>query len=177
VEAGDGAPGGPVVVVDLCCGAGAVGALVAARVPGAVVHAADVDPAAVAVARRNLPRGRVTSGDLFDALDAGIRGGVDVLAANAPYVPTEEIATMPPEARLFEAPVALDGGTDGLDVQRRIVRGAPAWLAPGGHVLVETSARQSAASADAFRAAGLVDVRVVRDDERDATVVVGRRPA
>jgi len=165
------------VVVDLCCGVGAVGALVAARVPGAVVHAADVDPAAVAVARRNLPHGRVTSGDLFDALDGGLRGTVDVLAANAPYVPTDAIATMPPEARLFEAAVALDGGADGLDVQRRIVADAPAWLAAGGHLLVETSEGQAEGSADAFRAAGLVDVRTLRDDERDATVVVGRRPA
>ncbi|QFU97691.1 Peptide chain release factor N(5)-glutamine methyltransferase [Luteimicrobium xylanilyticum] len=165
------------VVVDLCCGAGAVGAVVAARVPAAVVHAADVDPAAVAVARTNLPSARVAAGDLFDALDDAIRGRVDVLAANAPYVPTEAIATMPPEARLFEGAVALDGGADGLDVQRRILTGAPAWLAPGGHVLIETSERQAATSAAAFRAAGLEGVRVVRDDERDATVVVGRRPA
>jgi len=169
--------GRPAVVVDLCCGVAAVGALVAARVPGAVVHVADVDPAAVAVARRNLPGGRATTGDLFDALDPAVRGGVDVLAANAPYVPTDAIATMPPEARLFESTVALDGGPDGLDVQRRVVAGAPAWLAPGGHVLVETSERQAAASEEAFRAAGLVDVRTVHDDELDGTVVVGcRRP-
>ena len=164
------------VVVDLCCGVGAVGAVVAARVPRVVVHAADVDPAAVEVARRNLPRARVTAGDLFDALDGEIRGAVDVLAANAPYVPTEAIATMPPEARLFEHAVALDGGADGLDVQRRILADAPAWLAPGGAVLIETSERQARASAVAFGAVGLTDVRVVRDDERDATVVVGRRP-
>ncbi|MFC8731598.1 putative protein N(5)-glutamine methyltransferase [Luteimicrobium sp. NPDC057192] len=170
-------PGRPAVVVDLCCGVGAVGALVAARVPGVVVHAADVDPAAAAVARRNLPLAHVTAGDLFDALDPALRGGVDVLAANAPYVPTDAIATMPPEARLFEAPVALDGGADGLDVQRRVVAGAPHWLAPGGHVLVETSERQAAQSRAAFRAAGLVDVRVVRDDDLDGTVVVGRRRA
>lgn len=173
----DAVAGRPAVVVDLCCGVGAVGALVAARVPGAVVHAADVDPAAVAVARRNLPHAHVTSGDLFDALAPAVRGAVDVLAANAPYVPTDAIATMPPEARLFEAAVALDGGPDGLDVQRRVVAGAPAWLAPGGHALVETSEQQAAASEAAFRAAGLVDVRTVRDDDLDGTVVVGRRPA
>ncbi|MGC5167345.1 putative protein N(5)-glutamine methyltransferase [Luteimicrobium sp. DT211] len=165
----------PPVVVDLCCGAGAVGAVVSALVPGSVVHAADVDDAAVEVARRNLPRGHVSSGDLFEALPARLRGAVDVLAANAPYVPTDAIATMPPEARLFEAGVALDGGADGLDVQRRVVAGAPQWLAPGGHVLVETSVRQAAASADAFRAAGLVEIRTLHDDERDGTVVVGRR--
>jgi release factor glutamine methyltransferase len=145
-------------------------------VPGAVVHAADVDPAAVAVARRNLPGARVTTGDLFDALAGSLRGAVHVLAANAPYVPTGAIATMPPEARLFEDAVALDGGADGLDVQRRILADAPAWLAPGGAVLIETSERQAAACADAFCAAGLMDVWVVRDDERDATVVAGRRP-
>ena len=73
----------------------------------------------------NLPPERVVEGDLYDALPAGLRGPVDVLVANAPYVPTDAIATMPPEARDHEPRVALDGGADGLDVQRRIIAEAP----------------------------------------------------
>ena len=84
-------------------------------------------------------------GDLFGALPAGLRGRVDVLIANAPYVPTAEIANMPPEAREHEPLVALDGGADGLDVQRRITACARDWLTPGGSLLIETSVRQAPA--------------------------------
>lgn len=161
-------PGG--VAVDLCCGSGAVGAALAAA--GADVHAADLDPAAVRCARRNLPPDRVHEGDLDAPLPATLRGRVDVLVANAPYVPTMAIATMPPEARDHERRVALDGGADGLDVARRVVAAAPRWLAPRGHVLVETSERQAPALAAAVAAQGLV-ARVVRDEELDATAVVG----
>jgi release factor glutamine methyltransferase len=164
----------PRVVVDLCCGCGAVAAAVAAALPGAEVHAADVDPAAVACARRNVP-GEVHLGDLYAALPDALRGRVDVLVANAPYVPTAEIPLMPPEARDHEPLVALDGGGDGLDPHRRIAAGATEWLAPGGHLLVECAERQVPALAAAFAAAGLAP-RAVRDEELDATAVVGRRP-
>jgi release factor glutamine methyltransferase len=163
------------VVVDLCCGSGALGAALAAALPDAQVYAADIDPAAVACARRNLPPDRVFAGDLFGALPAELRGRIDVLVVNAPYVPTDSVALMPPEARLYEAPVALDGGADGLAVQRRVAAGAPGWLAPRGHLLVETSERQAALTVAAFEAAGLA-ARVVRDEELDGTAVVGRRP-
>lgn len=143
------------VVVDLCCGTGAIGAALLSVVPGLEVHAADVDPAAVACARRNLPPDRVHEGDLYDALPDHLRGRVDAIVANAPYVPTAAIATMPPEARDHEHRVALDGGADGLDVQRRVIAGAPDWLAPGGRVLVESSERQAPVSAALMEAAGL----------------------
>nr|WP_238476393.1 putative protein N(5)-glutamine methyltransferase [Agromyces mariniharenae] len=171
--------GRPAVVVDLCCGAGAIGAAVVAAVEGAggrvVLVAADIDPNAVRAARRNLePLGAlVVEGDLFDPLPADVRGRVDVLAVNAPYVPTAEIAMMPPEARDHEAHVALDGGDDGLDVHRRVAASAAEWLAPGGHLLVETSRGQAARTTAAVEAGGL-ETRVLRDDELDATVVVGR---
>jgi release factor glutamine methyltransferase len=154
------------VVVDLCCGTGALGAAVLAAVPGIELHAADIDPAAVACARRNVPR--VHEGDLYDALPDDLRGRVTVIVANAPYVPTGAIATMPPEARDHEHRVALDGGADGLDVQRRVIAGAPDWLAPGGRVLVESSDRQAAVSAALMGAAGL-------DAEVDGQAVVGTR--
>jgi release factor glutamine methyltransferase len=168
-------PGG--VVVELCCGTAAVATALAASVPGLAVHAADVDPAAVRCARRNLDPfgGRVYEGDLDDPLPDELRGRVDVVVANAPYVPSAAIALMPPEARDHEPAVALDGGVDGLDVQRRVAAAGPRWLAPGGSLLVETSVRQAPLTVAAVSAAGLTP-RVERDDDRDGTAVVGVRP-
>jgi release factor glutamine methyltransferase len=162
------------VVLDLCCGTGAVGVAVAAAVGSVELHAADVDPAAVACARRN-GAGSVHEGDLYEALPAALRGRVDVLVANAPYVPTGAIALMPPEARDHEARAALDGGDDGLDVHRRVAAGAPDWLAPGGALLVETSRGQAPGTLAAVRAAGLTG-RVVTDEDLAGTVVVGQVP-
>ncbi|MCW0215752.1 MAG: putative protein N(5)-glutamine methyltransferase [Pseudonocardia sp.] len=160
------------VAVDLCCGVGAVAAALIAAVDGIEVFAADVDPAAVRCARRNLPAERVLEGDLYAPLPPGLRGRVDVLAVNAPYVPTGEIRLMPPEARDHEHHVALDGGADGLDVQRRVAAGSPEWLAPGGHLLIETSERQAPLTVAAVEAAGLA-TRVVRFEDLGATIVVG----
>jgi len=141
------------VVLDLCCGSGAVGAALAAAVPGVELYAADIDPVAVRCARRNVAR--VYEGDLFDPLPGSLRGRVEVVVANTPYVPTTEIRLLPPEARLHEPRVALDGGADGLDTYRRVAAAAPDWLAPGGHLLVETSEKQAAAAAAIATAAGL----------------------
>jgi release factor glutamine methyltransferase len=163
------------VVVELCCGAAAVATALAAAVPGLALHAVDVDPAAVACARRNLAAGQVYEGDLDVPLPAELRGRVAVVVANAPYVPTGEIALMPPEARDHEPRVALDGGVDGLDIQRRVAAVAPSWLVRGGSLLIETSERQAAPTADAVSAAGLV-ARVERSEELDATAVVGTQP-
>lgn len=164
------------VVVDLCCGSGAVAAALGALLKPAELHAADVDPAAVACARANLPAADVHTGDLYAALPEALRGRVDVLAANVPYVPTDEIMLLPPEARLHEARWALDGGPDGLAVMRRVADGAPGWLAPGGSVLVETSERQAEAAAGIFEARGLVPA-IARSEEHASTVVSGTRPA
>jgi release factor glutamine methyltransferase len=160
------------VVVDLCCGAGAIGAALAAAVDRAEVHAADIDHAAVRCARRNIPGGHVYQGDLYDPLPEGLRGRVAVLTANVPYVPTGEIGFLPPEARAHEPLAALDGGPDGLDVLRRVAAGAPGWLRPGGHLLIETSERQAQAAAAAFAASGLT-ARVASSAEEYATVIVG----
>nr|WP_286219451.1 putative protein N(5)-glutamine methyltransferase [Paraoerskovia sediminicola] len=163
-------------VVDLCCGSGAIGFVVATALEGRLeLHAADVEPAAVACARTNLEgfAGTVHEGDLFDALPEHLRGRVDVLAANVPYVPTDEIELLPPEARLHEPRVTLDGGADGLDLLRQVAAGATEWLAPGGGVVVETSERQRDAAVAAFTDAGLTAV-VETDEEIGATVVVGR---
>ncbi|MFW3172249.1 putative protein N(5)-glutamine methyltransferase [Geodermatophilus sp. CPCC 206100] len=165
------------VVVDLCCGSGAVGLAVATALAGVQLHAADLDPAAVGCARRNLAAvgGRVHRGDLYAALPAGLLGRVDLLAVNAPYVPTAAIADMPPEARDHEPRAALDGGPDGVAVHRQVAAGARRWLAPGGRLLLETSEDQTPLTLAAVEAGGLA-AAAVRDEDRDATVVVGTPP-
>jgi release factor glutamine methyltransferase len=164
------------VIVDLCCGSGAVGAALATALDPAGLHAADIDPAAVRCARRNIvpAGGHVYLGDLFGALPATLRGRVDILAANVPYVPTGEVGLLPAEARLHEPRVALDGGGDGLDVLRRVTAQAALWLAEGGTLLAEISDRQEQAACDTARRGGLVP-RVARSAELAATVLLASR--
>jgi release factor glutamine methyltransferase len=164
------------VVVDLCCGTGAIGAAIADAAGPLHLVAADLDPVAVRAARTNLEPlgGLVVEGDLYDALPADLRGRIDVLAVNAPYVPSDAIAMMPPEAREHEAGMALDGGGDGLDVHRRVAASARSWLAPGGVLLIETSERQAPVAAAFFEAGGL-EARIVHDDDAEATIVIGVR--
>ncbi|MFI6768800.1 putative protein N(5)-glutamine methyltransferase [Streptomyces sp. NPDC050355] len=167
----------PTVAVDLCCGSGAVGAALAADLERVELYAADIEPAAVRCARRNVAAtgGAVYQGDLFDPLPAALRGRIDILVANVPYVPSHEVGLLPPEARDHEPLVALDGGADGLDVLRRVTATAPRWLAPGGHLLVETSERQAPRAVEAFTRNGLL-ARVETSDELYATIVIGTRP-
>ena len=172
-------PGQPLpgtVVVDLCCGSGALGVALVAALDRVELYAVDLDPAAVRCARRNVTAagGRVYEGDLYEPLPAALRGRVDLLVANAPYVPSDEIGLMPPEARMHEPLVALDGGADGLDILRRVTAAARQWLAPGGHLLVETSQRQAAQTVDAVARSGLVP-QLATSDELDATVIIGTR--
>jgi release factor glutamine methyltransferase len=168
------APGG--FIVELCCGTAAIGAALLAALPGSELHVTDIDPIAVSCARRNVGAagGHVYEGDLYAPLPSTLRRRVDLLVANAPYVPTDAIALMPPEARLYEARTALDGGDDGLDIQRRVAAEALEWLAPGGHLLIETSVRQAPLTAEALANAGLM-TRIAHSDEVDGTVVVGTR--
>ncbi|TGZ19814.1 methylase [Streptomyces sp. S816] len=164
------------VVVDLCCGSGALGAALAAALDGARVHAADIDPAAVHCARRNLAPygGHAHQGDLYAALPTALRGRIGLLAANVPYVPTPDLPLLPAEARDHEPATALDGGPDGLAVLRRVAAGAPGWLAPGGRLLSETSERQAPAAVAAFTEAGL-NAHVAVSQEWSAHVVIGVR--
>jgi release factor glutamine methyltransferase len=145
------------VVVDMCCGSGAIGAAVASLVAGVEVHAADIDPVAVRCASRNLAPygGKVYEGDLFTALPESLRGRVDIVVVNAPYVPTAAIPFMPPEARLHEPMVALDGGDDGLDVHRRVATSVAGWLAPGGVLHAECSESQASTLGELYSSAGV----------------------
>jgi release factor glutamine methyltransferase len=164
------------VVVDLGCGSGALGAAIAAE-RKVSLYAADIELAAVRCARRNLVpyRGSVYQGDLFAALPDHLRGEIDVLLANVPYVPTNEIRLLPPEARLYEPHVTLDGGPDGLTTLRRVTAAAPEWLAPDGHLFVEMSEHQAPLARAAMTEHGLT-AEVIADDDLGATVVHGVKP-
>ncbi|HSU01636.1 MAG TPA: putative protein N(5)-glutamine methyltransferase [Nocardioides sp.] len=168
-----GATGQRPVVVEMCCGVAPVAAHLAARTARVELHAADVSAVALSCARSNVPAAELHLGDLYAALPPRLRGRVAVLAANAPYVPTDRIASMPPEAREHEPRAALDGGVDGVDVHRRLAAGAVDWLVPDGVLLVETSPSQAAATTAAMAAAGMT-VEVVVDDEVGGCVAVGR---
>jgi release factor glutamine methyltransferase len=167
------------VVVELCCGSAALSLALATTLEGVELYATDIDRAAVRCAERNLahltPPARVLHGDLYEPLPPALAGRVDLLLANAPYVPTESIALMPPEARLYEPRVALDGGADGLDILRRVTAAAPRWLAPGGHLLFETSERQAPHAVAAVTRSGLIP-HVASSGRLNATVVAGARP-
>ena len=162
------------VVVDLCCGTGAVAAAVHKSRPDVELHASDIELRAVHCARSNLAGiGSVHEGDLTEALPDELAGRADVIVVNAPYVPSDEIAMMPPEARDHEPRVALDGGADGVDIHRRVAEQAPRWLRPGGHLVIETSRRQASLTLDAMTARGF-EGRVERSDDLEATAVIGR---
>lgn len=158
------------MLLDLCCGCGALGLAIRARLGGRLV-AADLDPIAVADARANGVR-EAYVGDLFAPLPRGLRGRVDLLVANTPYVPRDAIAAMPAEARDHEPRLALDGGADGMDVQRRVLTTAPDWLSPDGVVLTETSTGQAPMLRDLAVHLGW-SAHIVTDDDRGSTVLVG----
>jgi release factor glutamine methyltransferase len=165
------------VILDLCCGSGALGLVLASRISGVELHAVDIEPEAVKCAARNLQvmGGSVYEGDLFHPLPAALKGRVDVLLANVPYVPTAAIELMPSEARDHEPRVTLDGGEDGLDVLRRLAEAVLPWLAPGGEVFIETDASQAPTAVELLATAGLL-AHSVCSEEFCSTVVIGAKP-
>lgn len=169
--------GSNAVILDLCCGSGAIGIAIASSIEGSELYASDIDPAATANAAKNfaITGGRVFEGDLFDPLPDALHGRVNILSANVPYVPTEALELMPVEARDFEPRFTHDGGSDGLDVLRRVAAEATNWLAPGGHLLVETSDAQALAASEEFTNFGL-HARIARSSHFPSTVLIGTRP-
>jgi release factor glutamine methyltransferase len=162
------------VVVDLCTGSGAVALALGVERPDLELYAADLHPAALQCARANLlDRAQVFVSDLFDGLPADLRGRVQVATANVPYVPTGEIDLLPPEARDHEPLSTHDGGSDGLDVVRRVARDARDWLVPGGHLVVEINRRQAASARFAVATAGLRP-SVAAEDEDGTVFLAGR---
>jgi release factor glutamine methyltransferase len=160
--------------VDLCTGSGAVAVGLGSAGRGATVLATDVDPAAVACARRNGVRALL--GDLDEPLPESIRGRVDIMTAVVPYVPAEELHLLPRDVLAYEPRHALDGGPRGTIFLEQVARLNADWLAPGGHVLLELGGDQAGAVAGTMESAGLSDIRVYRDEDGDDRAIEGRRP-
>jgi release factor glutamine methyltransferase len=173
---------GPSLVADIGTGSGAIACALAAARPDARVLATDVSPAALAIAEGNVralgfgSRVRVIAGDLLEPL-AGEHAAVDMIVANAPYLPSGILPALPREVFAFEPHQALDGGPDGMDVHRRLLIAAPAALRPGGRLVLEIGEDQSGPLAALMVVAGFVDV-VSRDDLRGVPrYLAGRMPS
>jgi release factor glutamine methyltransferase len=157
------------VFADIGTGSGAVALAVLAHRPRAHALATDISEGAAAAARANAAalgcadRLRVAVGDLLDPFEP-VAGTLDAVLSNPPYIRDAEIAGLPAEIRDHEPRAALAGGADGLDVVRRILERAPAWLRPGGFVAIEIGYDQGAAAMDAVRGVlGLGSAAVFRD--------------
>ncbi len=155
------------VAVDVGTGSGAVAVSLAHYRPGLRVYATDISAGALEVARANAVRhgvaGRVVflQGDLLDPLKGRLAGGADVICANLPYIASEDLASLPAQVRLFEPRVALDGGPGGLCHYERLVRQAPAFLKPGGSLLLEIGCDQARRALALFGAGW--ELRVEKD--------------
>jgi release factor glutamine methyltransferase len=161
------------VAVDLCTGSGAIAAVLAATAPDARVVATDVDPVAVACARRNCIDALV--GSLDEPLPHELEGRVDVLTAVVPYVPTGELRFLPRDVQAFEPVAALDGGPEGTDLLRDVASLAPRWLRPGGRILLELGGDQAVPIGRLLAELGFGEVEVLRDEDDDARGICGRR--
>ena len=157
--------------VDLCTGAGAVAAHLAAEVRGALVVGVDVDARAAACARRNrLPA------VVADLGRVPLRTGVfDLVTAVAPYVPTGALRLLPADVQRYEPRLALDGGPDGLDLVRRVVAAAARLLRPGGWLLVEVGGDQDVALAPALATARFGPGEPWHDEDGDLRGVAARK--
>jgi len=160
------------VAVDLCTGAGAIARVLAAAVPSARVVATDLDPAAVRCARGNGVE--VYEGFLDDPLPRKLEGGVDVMTAVAPYVPTELLHLLPRDIRAFEPVLALDGGLGGSGLLIQVARRSVRWLAPGGWLLLELGGDQAEALGPVLTELGFVALSVMTDEEGDPRALCAR---
>lgn len=151
------------VAIDLCTGSGALARVLADAHPSACVYATDADERAVACARAN--RVDAYLGDLFAPLPAGMVA--DVIVGVLPYVPTPDLPLLQRDTLTFESALPYDGGPDGLTVLRRVVAEAPAWLRPGGALLLELGGGQADALAPDLARHGFTSVRALRDEDGD----------
>ena len=170
----------PRTVVDLGTGSGAIGLSIADERDRVEVVLTDASADALDVARANLTGlGRAATrvsiappGEWFDALPAELRGHIDLLVSNPPYVADGD--DLPAVVRDWEPPSALFAGPDGLDDLRVLMGGAPGWLAPGGAIVVELAPTQAAAVAALAGEAGFAEVAIHRDLSGRERCVVGR---
>jgi len=162
------------IAADLCTGSGAVAAVLGSAHPRAAVVATDVDPLAVACARRNGVH--ALAGNLDEPLSPSLRGRVDVMTAVVPYVPTEELHLLPRDVLANEPRRALDGGRRGTTVLVRAAEAAARWLRPAGSVLLELGGDQAGEVAATLAEVGLSEIRVHRDGDGQDRAIEARRP-
>lgn len=179
---------GGAVVADVCTGTGAIALAVANEVPGAEVHAADASPTAVALARANLEEVRrapglaaeatceIVHGDLLAPLPERLRGRLDVLVSNPPYLSEEEWDATEPEVHHHDPHDALVADEGGHGIVRRLVHEGLGWLGPGSSLLLEVHAHRISTATGAAVEAGYVDVSAVADLTGRDRFVVARRP-
>jgi release factor glutamine methyltransferase len=151
--------------IDLCTGTGAAANALMLGRPAARVVASDIDPRAVACATANGVD--VHLGDLFAPLPAALKGRVDVVVGIVPCVPTSELALLQRDTFTFESRLSYDGGRDGTDLLRRILRDGPRFLRYGGTLLIELGGEQADALADDLAQLGYADVEVLFDEAGD----------
>ncbi len=136
-------------ILDIGTGCGCIAVALSKAFPRARILATDISAKALAVARRNAKRLGVgervgfLKGDLFQPLKKQSVDKVDMIVSNPPYVPSGELQTLAPEVKDHEPRIALDGGTDGLDLCRRILQEAPDYLARRGNLVMEIGYRQA----------------------------------
>jgi release factor glutamine methyltransferase len=151
--------------IDLCTGTGAAAKTLMLGCPGARVVASDIDPRAVACATANGVD--VHLGDLFAPLPSVLEGRTDVVVGIVPYVPTSELALLQRDTFTFESRRSYDGGRDGTDLLRRILRDGPRFLRQGGALLLELGGEQADALANDLARLGYTDVDVLCDEAGD----------
>jgi len=160
------------VAIDLCTGSGAIARILTTNRPGARVVASDVDERAVACAAANGVE--VYSGDLFALLPTGLEGQVDVVVGVVPYVPTPELPLLQRDTFTFESTLSYDGGRDGSDILRRVLRESPRFLRRGGGLLLELGGAQADALRDDLARLGYQDVSVLADEDGDVRGIEAR---
>ncbi|MBV9934828.1 MAG: peptide chain release factor N(5)-glutamine methyltransferase [Actinobacteria bacterium] len=168
-------------VVDLGTGSGAIALSIVHEVLDAHVWATDASADALAVARANLAglgapatRVRLAEGSWFDALPSELRGQVQLIVSNPPYVAAHEVDDLPPEVAHWEPMSALVAGPTGLEDVEHIVAEAPAWLARPGALVVEIAPHQADAATALARDSGFTDVDVRPDLVGRPRALVGR---
>ena len=168
------------VLVDVGTGSGAIALAVAQERPDVVVYATEVSSAALEWARFNQERlgldVELVSGDLLSGLPAELRGGIDVVVSNPPYVPKHHAAFLPVDVREHEPHRALFAGHGGLEVMQKLADEARAWLVSGGWLVLEIAADQRAAAEKELDRRGYDEISVRRDLAGRWRVAEGRRP-
>jgi release factor glutamine methyltransferase len=171
--------GRPARIADLGVGSGAILLALLSELPAAHGIGTDRDPHALGVARGNARRLGLSGRAGFVACDfaAAIAPGCDIVVANPPYIPTDDIATLAPDVRDYDPRAALDGGPDGLAAYRAIAADAGRLLAPGGWLVVEIGVGQAEAVAALLAAHGLTVAGAARHDLGGCPRVVVARGA